>query len=402
MKVASYISHRAGLDIHNAVWLLVLFSSFFILHSPLSAQPADSTRLRLELEHHHFFRNNEYGSDRMDGYTLPGFYMRPKMVWQVEPHVRLAVGLHWLNYWGAHQYPSHITYSTILPDESENSSSIHLLPWVQARVDFFPGVTLLLGSLESNSGHLLPLPLYNPERRYATDPEAGVQLLVERPWVEADLWANWNEFIFNQSRHQENFHTGLSARFKWNIGGHWTLQLPLYAIVNHRGGEVSLNIGTRNHGNFSTGLAATYRLGHFSASLEVLMAAFSQKRDTTLAFSHGKAFSPTLTLRYREAKLTANYWVGDDFFSLLGSDHFSNRSTNTPGMTIERNKMLTLAAAYTWKRFRSCTVSFEGDLIHYYPYVRHCPPYEGSLRDSRTLFGFGMHIQLNPSIRLLP
>ena len=368
----------------------------------LSAQ--DSCRLQLAVENHHFFRNNEYGGEHLDGYTLPGFYLRPRLEWQVEPRVKLSLGAHWLHYWGARRYPSATGYATRpLPEASDTATAMHLLPWVQARVNFSPTVSLILGSLENRNGHGLPMPLYERELQYAADPEAGVQLLLQRPWLEADLWVNWHEFIFAHSDHQERFYIGLSSRFKWQPRTpSLELYLPLYALACHHGGE-SLTVYLRNHHqlNCAGGLGATYRQGDFSTGLEMLAYGYLQRKGSIHPFDRGWGLSATLNASYREGSLSLGYWRGEGFVPSVGSVLYSNVSTDTEGLTFDRNQLLTLRAEYRWKQFRACQVSLEGDLYHYLPWTGQRPGYGVVERGGRTMYAFGIHVKLNPTLPLL-
>ena len=388
---------------------LVFNFQFSIFNS--HAQEADSSRLRLTVENHHFFRNNEYAGERLDGYTLPGFYLRPQLQWQVESRVRLSAGMHWLHYWGAYRYPSNRSYADRpLPVHSDTTTAVHLLPWVQARVDFNPTVSLILGSLESRDGHGLPQPLFEPELRYAADPEAGAQLLGQRPWMDLDLWVNWHEFIFAQSDHQERFYIGLSSRLKWEIKktslptphSSLTFYLPLYAIATHYGGE-SLTVYLRNHhqANYAGGLGVDWTQGDLGTGLEVLALGYIQRKGSIHPYDNGWGIYPTLSFRYREAGLRLSYWHGEGFIPILGSPLFSNASANTEGLTIDRNRLLTLRLDYRWRRFKSCEVTLEGELHHCLPWTGDRPGYPKVERDGRTLFGFGIHVKLNPSITLL-
>ena len=66
----------------------------------------DSARLALRVDASQFFQDNEYFGLHAEGYTLPGFYLRPVVEWHVTPLVTLEAGAHWLHFWGARNYPS--------------------------------------------------------------------------------------------------------------------------------------------------------------------------------------------------------------------------------------------------------------------------------------------------------
>lgn len=366
------------------------------------AQDDSTGRLSLTLENHHFFKDNEFGLKRMDGYTLPGFYFRPKLVWQVEPRVKLSMGVHWLNYWGAHSYPTTLSYTTAHPTWSDTSSSMHILPWVQARVDFYPWLSVVIGSLENNNGHGLPTPLYNRELTYAADPEGGVQMLVQHRIVDVDAWADWREFIFNRSDHQEQFYLGLASHLKLPLG-RWTPYVPIYALTQHTGGE-GLNtaefLHTKNKVNLGTGLGLRFSEDDFCADLEILLLRYHQVRDTTIPFNNGWAFSPTLRMRWKDLGMEVNWWDGSNFVPLMGCAHYSSVSINSDDVTFERFQNLTLKLEYHWHKFRMCEVVTEGEMIHYFPYTQNEPQLGVVEKGHATMISLGVHVKVKPTVVL--
>ena len=65
----------------------------------------EKRKLYLDLDVLTFFKNNEYVSDVIKGYTLPGFWLRPKLEYNMLDNVKLELGAHMLHYWGATSYP---------------------------------------------------------------------------------------------------------------------------------------------------------------------------------------------------------------------------------------------------------------------------------------------------------
>ncbi|MBR1766469.1 MAG: hypothetical protein IJ745_05460 [Bacteroidales bacterium] len=381
----------------------IVFNFQFPILNSASAQEDSTGRLTLVVENHHFFKDNEYGLKRMDGYTLPGFYFRPRIAWQVEKRVHLEVGAHWLNFWGAHAYPTMISYTSAHPTWSDTSARVHVQPWVQARVDFAPWIAVVIGNLDNRHGHGLPTPLYNRELSYAADPEAGVQMLVDCPWIDIDAWADWREFIFDRSKHQEQFYVGTATHLKLPLGKGWTLYSPLYLLAQHTGGEgldTPVYLHTKNKVNFGFGAGVRYEEGDFGADLEVLGLRFKQQRDTSIHFSSGWAFSPTLRLRWRSIGFEANWWDGENFIPLMGCAHYSNKSLNDNNITFDRIQNLTLKLQYKWRGFHACSVMTEAEMIHYFPYTQYevgMPPEE---RGHATMVATGIHVMLNPTITL--
>ena len=61
--------------------------------------------LFIELDNLSFFKDNEYSGNVMKGYSLPGFWLQPKVVYYPLENIKLELGAHLLKYWGAQQYP---------------------------------------------------------------------------------------------------------------------------------------------------------------------------------------------------------------------------------------------------------------------------------------------------------
>ena len=164
--------------------------------NPVMAQ--DSARLALRVDANQFFQDNEFFGLHAEGYTLPGFVLRPVAEWHVAPHVTLEAGAHWLHFWGARNYPSAQSLD-VWPRESDTATAAHVLPWVRAELEWKrerAAWRVVMGNLRP---HKLPLPLYNPERLYAADPEAGVQVMMDTRHFGLDVWADWREYIWQRS-----------------------------------------------------------------------------------------------------------------------------------------------------------------------------------------------------------
>ena len=92
--------------------------------------------LSLDIDGQVFFIDNEYFGNRISGYTLPGFVLRPRLVlWKNHELLwgkgfTLEGGFHWLNLWGARNYPSLLSTNP-WPVNTYSINRLHLLPWLQ-------------------------------------------------------------------------------------------------------------------------------------------------------------------------------------------------------------------------------------------------------------------------------
>ena len=82
-------------------------------------------RLSLRLTAEGFFRNNEYASDLIADYTLPGYRLSVDLGFRPDTQlpIELRVGVGNIYYWGALRYPSAIAYQDV-PSGVEREDAI--------------------------------------------------------------------------------------------------------------------------------------------------------------------------------------------------------------------------------------------------------------------------------------
>ena len=171
-------------------------------------------QLSVELDNLSFFKDNEYAGKVVKGYSLPGFWLQPKLVYYPLERVKLELGAHLLVYHGANKYPS-MAYQDIAQWKgNQYQKGTHILPYFRAQMALSEQVDVVLGNLYGAANHRLIAPLYNPELNLTCDPEMGLQVLYRTRRFDLDAWVNWQSFIFKEDTHQEAFTVGLSGRVK--------------------------------------------------------------------------------------------------------------------------------------------------------------------------------------------
>lgn len=364
-----------------------------------------------------FFHNNEFNGEKVNGGTLPGFVLRPKVVWQPDGHLRVEGGLNWLYYWGASRYPGGVTYDGLAMYADTAMSPVHLRPWLRAKVRLLPWLSMVLGDLE-NSGHGLPRPLYNRERELTADPEAGAQLLVTAGDFSADAWVDWRNFIWLGSPTQERLVSGVTARSSFGFG-QWELYMPLHAVVQHKGGQsLTDTMAVCNTGNGSAGLGVGRRVGKARLSAEMHAMGYLRKMNYHHPWSKAEDTAPrefdkgwglyglvraewdlAKTCRGTSLLVECSFWRGEAFVPLLGSPHYSNVSANTPELTLDRMDVVTLHTAYTasqWSKLYS--VRFAGVMYIYLPFSGDRPGYPKVERGVEMSYTLGAYIHINPTL----
>ena len=351
--------------------------------NPIHAQ--DSSRLELRVETRQFFQDNEWFGLHAEGYTLPGFYLRPMVEWHVSPMVTLEAGVHWLHFWGARNYPSAQSLG-VWQRESDTATAAHVLPWARAEVGAANGEwRVVMGNLRP---HDLPLPLYNPERLYAADPEAGVQVQLDYRHFDMDLWVDWCEYIWQRSSRQERFTAGLSGVLDFGDKD-WGIKLPLHVIGQHVGGQgLAEHKPVQNRFNGAAGLFVKYK----TIQAGCYAMGFTQKNMPTVPYKRGWGLYPAISGEWRvmsgELAVDGGYWQGHGFVPLLGSALFSNVAYLDGVTYFGMNRMLNLGAKYRW-RVATGELRVEGRWYYYFE------------KQKPSQYSVGVFIDLAPKLALV-
>ena len=398
----------------RCLFIIICFLSLSVLgqnNSIWNSNPQIDTsevgKLFLNIDNLNFFKDNEFSAEKVSGYTLPGFCLSTSLSMAIYDNLLLEAGVYALNYWGTNKYPMY-SYLDISPWKAEKYQYFfHFLPIFKAQVSLKNYLHLIFGTLYQNNNHNLITPLFNPEFNLSSDPETGVQLLFNSKHFEADLWLNWQSFIFRYDTHQEVFSIGLSTKTKiLKPQNKFELYIPLQIIAQHRGGEMDTifkdNLQTWT--NYALGFGIRYnKINRFInyIGFEFYYAGFIQNVGTMLPFKKGYGFYPKLNLGIKDFDFTLSYWDSEDFVSILGSPHFWNISTNTEGLVFDRMKMIHSKLEYNYKSFDRFVLGLMGEAYYYFPFTGDRPGYIKVIRGDAISFSFGIFLKINPKFRLL-
>ena len=109
---------RIPYSIYTALLTLLCLSTleaqtYYRGEEPSCTTPPDSTALlSLHVVGEGFFRNDEYASDLVADYTLPGYRLHTALAYRPRTQlpIELRLGLYHLYYWGATRYPAGLAY----------------------------------------------------------------------------------------------------------------------------------------------------------------------------------------------------------------------------------------------------------------------------------------------------
>jgi hypothetical protein len=273
---------------------------------PQEIDRADSGKVWLQVENLNLLRNNEYFSPFAEGFTLIGYFLQPRLVYQPTSRLRIEAGTHLLFLAGTDRFSQ-------------------VLPVFTVQYTLAPGVTLVLGTLHGALAHRQIEPLFQFDRHFTEYVENGVQLLVKRGRWEADTWLDWDQSLFDPQNTQELFLYGTTqqialyapeARHRWHVHAQW--------LGTHRGGQgIQSGLSVVNQWNAATGLSWCYQPSaekrlQWKAEGYYLLG----NNATDISPQQGAYLFGGLASKWVEAY--TGYWWGNNFGPLLGEPNFSS------------------------------------------------------------------------------
>jgi hypothetical protein len=386
-----------------------IFCFLIVLWSNLCFAQLSPNELRFNLYNYNFFVNNEYKGERVSGYTLPGFRLTPTISYTLNEKISIEGGVSLLHFWGASKYPN-IVYSN-LPNwaGSQHQSGVHLVPFFRTTWFINQNIKFSFGNIDYRDCHLLIEPLYNIENTFSGDPEMGLQIKANYNWFKADLWLDWQTFIFENDKHNETFCLGLTTETKIINKEKFELSLPLNAIVQHLGGE-KLQIKSKVHSwvNACLGLKSNVKLSEkFNLYFGADYLKYKQLTGNIMPFKDGFAQFYYLGAKMKKVNFKIAFFDSEDFISILGSQHFCNFSTNTPGLVFDRANQFYAKIDYDYNIGKNCNAKFycqlwrqnkiTGDVL-LPDYSADNPEFsEKVIRDGFFSFSVGVVLNLEPS-----
>ena len=241
---------------------------------------------------------------------------------------RLRAGVHLLKYSGLGRYHQAV-------------------PLFSFHHRFYSGLEMVFGSLYGALDHELIEPLYAFDRVFTHHNESGLQFLVDLDFIKADIWVNWERFIFSGDPFREEFTAGFSSRVPL-IGndGPLRVEVPLQVLVNHKGGQIDTS-GERmqNLVNFAGGVHVELDVDHSfinMVSFRGYMAGFKDlSNELRYPWDNGRGFYPNLVVTTRWLEAGAGYWAGRRFVAPRGEPLFQSVSAVDHLLAEEHREMIT-------------------------------------------------------------
>ena len=331
---------------------------FFAISLSLEAQINDESRhyypefeeershqLLLHVANVNFVKNNEYKNKFAWGHTLIGYGIQPSLMYYAGEKLRLRAGVFLQQYSGLDYYSE-------------------IRPVLSAHLRVSPSFNLIMGSLKGHVHHDVIEPLFDTERQYIRPVENGIQVLIDRPWLDMDVWVDWEQYVQEGDNFPEWFTAGMSASptLLNDSVQPWQITLPLTMMAVHRGGEVSHYVErVQTSMNLAAGVHLKRDLtGTFTdAGLFAYGMNYNNLNDVgQLGVNNGYGWYAGVTANTLQTNLMAGYFYGHDFVALRGGGIFQSVSPIRDNVYIPTRQLITMKFAYNRMFLKKIKFSF--------------------------------------------
>jgi hypothetical protein len=389
----------------NQAVISQIFDGIFMSYSRI-----DSTRRgewSMEVDNLTFFKNNECNSSFQKGYTLPGFWLQIKSLYQPFDNLRIETGAHSLWFWGTNRYPGHVYKELATLNETENSQKVHVAPYLRAHLKISDHLNFVMGNIYGGANHRLIEPLYNPELNLTSDPENGMQLLFNSKVLDLDLWLDWQSFIFKNDTHHEVFLSGFSSKVKVNDeNSKFHVYFPVQNLIRHEGGEINTLHGVYTTVNSSAGAGIRYNtaanvLKYMSLEFDFLFN--KNPRNAENLSYEGRGYYGKLAFQIKNFNISTSYWKSDNFTPMYGNPFYGSTSYKHEGMYFYKPSMLHFLADYVYPIGKSFELGINAEIFCFLSGYLYSPGSEErfpfTLENNRN-FSTGVYLRMNPEFLL--
>jgi hypothetical protein len=309
------------------------FNHFASFYKPQQEVRAGDVNFRMESLG--FFQNNEYLGGFVDGYTLPGALVRPKLTYSPTDDLYIELGGQWTKYSGL-------------------DKAVNVLPWFTARYRFSNHFTTVIGNLDQNNQHGLLEQLWEPERIYTDKPESGLQFLYSSNRLNLQTWINWEQFIQKGDPFQEHFTAGVGGSLSVYQNEALSVKLPAYLLFYHKGGEIdSSDLKVQTHANSSAGFELAINAeGRHLQTINLNGYWMGYKAITedsnTYPFGKGHAYLLETSAQTTHSLISLSYWNAFQFIAPKGRLLYQSVSDSDPSFTQADRSMVNVK--YVWHK----------------------------------------------------
>jgi hypothetical protein len=320
-----------------------------------------------------FFKDNEYYSPVIEGYTLVGYFFQPTLVYFPSEKVTLKAGVHLLNYAGTDKFAK-------------------VKPVFSTTYNFSENTSLTIGTLNGSDKHKMFDPHFDLEKTYSAYSEDGFEFRTGNEHFFYDTWINWENFIFKGDTTREIFTFGQS--FKYNTGeiaDKFTFEFPVQLQAKHKGGQISnYPQEVETYINVAAGPGVNLNISekrYGTIGLDYTRFIYKQVPPEPLAINSGYANWYRFHYTYKTLYVMAGYWKSRNFFAPDGNTIYSSFSDYQEDVVIPDRKILTCSIYLTTIPAENLELFLGVDV--YYDLIR-----------KRSDFALALHLSFDKLIHL--
>ncbi|MDR1372622.1 MAG: hypothetical protein LBJ17_05795 [Dysgonamonadaceae bacterium] len=359
--------------------------------------------LSLSIDNTSFLKDNNNDGDILPGYTMSGFRLAPRLIWQPASTIKIEGGLSMLKFFGANRYPNY-AYSNIAEWKADSyQAGFHLLPFFRAQIQPAPQLNIIFGNLYGGSNHNIIEPLYNREQNFSADKETGTQLIYNPKIMHLDAWVNWETFAFKNENRNEALSVGVSSCFHiTNPEAQLYFGIPIQTLICHSGGEIDAIKGTNiTQTNSAAGVKTILhpnRKWIQAVEINILLAAYRQLNVSDT--KNGKAICTTLNVRIKNVNLKLNFWRSEDFTNLFGHPLFGNISLEHEDWKYPKTTVFNPGIKYESSIAKGCYLGAEADLFYNPEATAFIDGTDFVKQYTSGSWSAGLYLRINPEIIL--
>jgi len=312
-----------------AVGYCVKSQNFYGNYIPLfTGDTSDSEKISIHLYNNNFVKNNEYFGPYTEGITYIGSVLQPEITWALTTKFSLSGGWYFRQYYGQDGF-----------DQS--------LPVIRASYRFRPDAQAIFGQLDGQLQHGFIEPIYNTDNYFIKNPEYGVQFLVNRKKLHADIYMDWEKFLLPGEAHQEVITGGLLASYTMNdFAANKGLSAHFQSIIHHFGGQVdNSDSPLQSRANIAAGLKYVFVPGPKASERLILSSYYIQSLElsqtNTIPFESGFALQNTIAFENDWLKISTGWFHGEYFFAPMGDYLFQSISQFNNWYVCEKRDLVT-------------------------------------------------------------
>jgi hypothetical protein len=306
-------------------------------------QPEDSGKLSLSIDNLNYLRNYEYFGDIPLSYTLLGYQFIPQLKYQVNEYFLLKGGIFLRREFGR---PGFETIAPVFTAKYQKK-----------------GLSLIMGLLEGSANHRFIEPIYNIESIISDRIEQGVQIKLDKKKFWMDWYIDWEKAIKLNDPFREELTSGISTRTKIVDKPKFTMEVPLQAMVAHKGGQISNSpVNVESLLNAAAGLSFQFKPtnGSFIQSIntEHYLVYYKNLSGTKQRlYNEGNGWLSSLTFKSgKNFDLDLRYWKGREFFGPRGQPLYSSISEKIAGYGEKDRELIFLTLIYDKPLFNNVSI----------------------------------------------